>query len=111
MRTLSSNGFSFEDQVRDVLSYCKHHLPELWHDVMWRANDEDWADPEWYMILCDRLESDGPFRWWEGEPFVIDVDEYGYCVDVDWLNVVWDGDIPQWLLAELAEAGYVTAGF
>lgn len=81
--TVSSNGFSHEDQVLDALRYLRDHFPEAYAELLSKIprevkiggkqfDREAWdrsGDLEWSSYLCDDIEDTGLIWWEEGEPF------------------------------------------
>lgn len=79
---LSSNGFSHDMQVQDVVNWLgivypdtlaaiKVEFPEIDRIVMDGASfdtDKMGVDVEWSSWLTDRIEQDTDVYWWEGEP-------------------------------------------
>lgn len=102
--TLSSNGFSHDMQVVDVLDYLRiEHADEytairkffpetIIMDGASMATEAMHVDIEWSSWLTDRIEEGGLVTWWEGEPWAIidgepnpwdDDDEFYSTTDVN----------------------------
>ena len=93
MRTLSSNGFSHDMQVDDVLDYLRGEMSEsdykdkliiagFYDEVERRVLDGAHfdteamgVDVEWSSWLADWIENNTDVFWWEGEPFVLEEGE------------------------------------
>lgn len=87
MKALSSNGFSHDMQVDDVLDYLRGEIPEedynnIIHkfpevdkrilDGAYFDTDAMGVDIEWSAWVTDYIEAETDVFWWEGEPFVLE---------------------------------------
>jgi len=86
MITLSSNGFSHDLQVQDVMNYLrlndvanyvaiKREFPEnmIFADRSSQLDTEAMGvDIEWSCWLTDKIEQDTNVEWWEGEPVIME---------------------------------------
>jgi hypothetical protein len=90
MKALSSNGFSHDMQVDDVLDYLRgtvaegdynniiHKFPEVDKRILeggWFDTDAMGVEAEWSMWVTDYIEESFEVFWWEGEPWVLEGDE------------------------------------
>lgn len=81
---LSSNGYSFHDQIADALSWLSHAFPEMsdkfvdeypeynrleWTGA-WVDHEASNVDPDYMSWVADWLENNTPIYWSEGEPRV-----------------------------------------
>ncbi len=88
MHALSSNHFSHDDQVADVLSYLSHtddatlrgladdflrEFPE-YNSLEWSGSwvdaEASGVDPEYMSWAADWIENNTPVFWSDGEPFL-----------------------------------------
>lgn len=81
--TISSNGFSVDQQAADAMSYLERQHPEAWDKVIaqfpeyidhtfcgsWFDTEEMRVDVEWGSWLVDAIEGTGYVFWEEGEPW------------------------------------------
>ena len=81
--TISSNGYSHDQQVVDALDYLRINHPVEYSDVRrrfpeniifpdksaWFDTDEMGVDSEWSSWLCDAIENTGLVTWDDGEPY------------------------------------------
>lgn len=92
MRALSSNAFSVDDQIADVISYLS--LSDNYDDLMrrkftvvfpeynsleWSGSWVDWeasnVDPDYMSWITEWIEANTFVFWYEGEPFLADPDD------------------------------------
>ena len=83
MHTISSNGYSFDQQVIDAVDYIRgtdgatyaniiRSFPELPNLIMsgsWVDNEAMGIDPDYMSWVADALEETGLVWWEEGEPW------------------------------------------
>ena len=81
--TISSNGYSTDQQVVDALDYLRINHPAEYSDVRrrfpeniilpddsaWFDTDEMGVDIEWSSWLADAIEDTGLVTWDDGEPY------------------------------------------
>lgn len=81
--TVSSNGFSFDTQVSDALSFLQTEWPSEYAgivgqfpeipDLIWSGSwvdaDESGVDRDYMSWLADALEQTGRIMWYDGEPY------------------------------------------
>lgn len=96
MKALSSNSYSHDDQVADVVSFLSQHddtgLQALMQDKFlaefpeynrltwsgsWVDHEASGVDPDYMSWVTDWLEEHTPVTWDEGEPWM--ADEYHLC--------------------------------
>jgi hypothetical protein len=89
MYTISSNGFSHDQQVVDALDWLRinrvdvyteirKHFPEniIFPDKSaWIDYEAMGVDPEWSSWLCDAIEAEGEVTWIDGEPWVLEAED------------------------------------
>ena len=89
--TISSNGFSHDQQVSDALDYLRLNQPAayseirknfpeniIWEDTAskaWFDTKAMGVDVEWSSWLCDAIEETGLVIWEEGEPWSVHTSE------------------------------------
>lgn len=93
-QALSSNHYSHDDQVVDVMNYLYSNdrpaydaivaeFPEYEHTInevfrrqastdSWLDTDAAGVDPEYMMWVTDAIEAKSPVYWEDGEPWVGD---------------------------------------
>ena len=89
MITISSNGFSVDDQIADAVSYLSNthfiagkveedfhrQFPEyntlVWSGA-WVDPEASGVDPEYMCFVADWLESNTPICWSDGEPVIFE---------------------------------------
>tara|TARA_R110000772_G_scaffold223784_1_gene334358 strand:+ start:122 stop:466 length:345 start_codon:yes stop_codon:yes gene_type:complete len=95
METISSNHFSHDQQVQDVMEYLEHHdgiayshlvnmFPEFTVALFDGSSYDTYSmdvDADWSSWLTDEIEACSNIMWMDGEPFT--VEDADYDMDVD----------------------------
>lgn len=97
--SISSNGFSTDDQLKDAVSYLEHNDPEnyarflaefpqwekLTWDGAWLDAEASKVDPDYTSWCIDWIEQNTSVVWEDGEPFAYTTEELWFCLDCYWL--------------------------
>lgn len=90
METISSNHFSHDQQVMDVMEFLElndgvayAHLMNMFPELYNVAWDGSWLDTvlmgvdvEFTSWLCDEIEACTTVMWLEGEPFFMSTEDF-----------------------------------
>ena len=87
MSTISSNGYSHDQQVHDALAYLEHNHEDVYLKLLrefpeaspsrliwegsWFNTERMGVDVEWSSWLCDAIENTGLVTWEDGEPWSV----------------------------------------
>lgn len=94
MSAISSNHYSNDDQIRDVVHYLETFMPDKedeflkefpkWPNLEWSGSSVDTeasgVDPDYVSWIVDWVEANTSIYWEDGEPWVND--DHSFAEDV-----------------------------
>ena len=89
MHTISSNGFSVDQQMVDALDYLRINHVDVYTSIRrqfpeniifpdksaWIDHEAMGVDPDWSSWVVDAIEQESVVFWEEGEPWVLEASD------------------------------------